>query len=40
MRFLPLGVGDAFTALHYTHCVAVESQGRYLLIDCPHPIRR
>lgn len=40
LRFLPLGVGDAFTAIHFTCCVAVEYDGAWLLIDCPHPIRR
>src|SRR5215213_796187 len=43
MRILPLGVGDAFTALHFTSCLAIEARagsGEWLLIDCPHPIRR
>lgn len=40
MRYLPLGVGDAFTALHYTCCVAIEAEGTWILIDCPHPIRK
>lgn len=40
LRFIPLGVGDAFSALHYSSCVAVESGGRWLLVDCPHPIRK
>jgi ribonuclease BN (tRNA processing enzyme) len=40
MKFLPLGVGDAFTALHYSNCVAIESRGFWLLVDCPHPIRK
>jgi ribonuclease BN (tRNA processing enzyme) len=40
MRLLPLGVGDAFSALHYTSCVALESDGQWLLVDCPHPIRK
>jgi ribonuclease BN (tRNA processing enzyme) len=37
---LPLGVGDAFTAIHYTSCVALEAEGQTLLVDCPHPIRK
>ncbi len=40
MSFVPLGVGDAFAALHYSSAVAVESGGRWILIDCPHPIRK
>lgn len=40
MRVLVLGVGDAFSALHYSSCLAVEADGRWLLIDCPHPIRK
>ncbi len=40
MSFVPLGVGDAFSALHYSSAVAVESGGRWLLVDCPHPIRK
>ena len=40
MSFIPVGVGDAFSALHYSSSVAVESGGRWLLVDCPHPIRK
>jgi ribonuclease BN (tRNA processing enzyme) len=41
MRLVALGVGDAFSALHYsTALAAVASDGRWLLIDCPHPIRK
>jgi len=40
MRLLPLGVGDAFSALHYSSCVALEHDGEWLLIDCPHPVRK
>jgi ribonuclease BN (tRNA processing enzyme) len=40
LAFIPLGVGDAFSALHYSSCVAVEADGRWLLVDCPHPIRK
>ena len=39
-RLLPLGVGDAFSALHYSSCLALESAGQWLLVDCPHPIRK
>ena len=40
MRLLPLGVGDAFSALNYSTCLALEAEGAWLLIDCPHPIRK
>jgi ribonuclease BN (tRNA processing enzyme) len=37
---IPLGVGEAFTALHYTSCLALGVDGDWLLIDCPHPVRK
>jgi ribonuclease BN (tRNA processing enzyme) len=40
LRLLPLGVGDAFTALHYSTCLALEAEGHWLLVDCPHPLRK
>jgi len=43
MRFVPLGVGDAFTALHYSTCLMVEADeadGTQILVDCPHPIQK
>ena len=40
LRFLCLGVGDAHSARWYSSCLAVESAGSWLLIDCPHPIRK
>jgi ribonuclease BN (tRNA processing enzyme) len=40
MRIIPLGVGDAFTALYYSTCVAVEHDDTLVLIDCPHPIQK
>lgn len=40
LRVLILGVGDAFSALHYSSCMALEAEGAWLLIDCPHPIRK
>ncbi len=40
MTFVPVGVGDAFSALHYSSAVAIEADGRWLLVDCPHPIRK
>lgn len=38
--FIPLGVGDAFSALYYSSCYALHAGGRWLLVDCPHPIRK
>ena len=38
LRMVPLGVGDAFSALHYTSCLALEAAGELLLVDCPHPV--
>jgi ribonuclease BN (tRNA processing enzyme) len=38
MRFVPLGVGDAFSELRYSSALAVEHEGAVLLVDCPHPI--
>lgn len=40
LSFIPLGVGDAFSAKHYSSCVAVGSGDSWLLVDCPHPIRK
>lgn len=40
LSFVPLGVGDAFSALWYSSCLLVEAEGERLLIDCPHPIRK
>jgi ribonuclease BN (tRNA processing enzyme) len=44
LRFVPLGVGDAFTELHYSTCLALIA-GRapdeeIWLVDCPHPIQK
>lgn len=38
--FVPLGVGDAFSARWYSSCLLLEHEGRRVLIDCPHPIRK
>jgi ribonuclease BN (tRNA processing enzyme) len=38
MRLVPLGVGDAFSERHYSTCLAFESEGSVLLVDCPHPV--
>ena len=40
LSFTTLGVGDAFSALRYSSCLAVEAEDQVLLIDCPHPIRK
>ena len=40
LTLVPLGIGDAFSALNYTHCLAVGGDDHWLLIDCPHPIRK
>ena len=40
VRLIPLGVGDAFTARHYTTCMALGVDDSWLLIDCPHPVRK
>lgn len=40
LSYIALGVGDAFSSSHYSACLAVESGGRWLLVDCPHPIRK
>lgn len=40
LRLVPLGIGDAFTALHYTSGLAVGFGTDWLLVDCPHPIRK
>jgi ribonuclease BN (tRNA processing enzyme) len=39
-RLLAVGVGDAFSVLYYSSCLALEAEGAWLLIDCPHPIRK
>jgi ribonuclease BN (tRNA processing enzyme) len=40
LELLPLGVGDAFSAIHYSSSHALRADGRWLLVDCPHPIRK
>ena len=40
LSFVPLGVGDAFSALFYSSCLLVEAGDARLLVDCPHPIRK
>ena len=40
MQLIALGVGDAFSARWYSSCLAVGHDDAWLLIDCPHPIRK
>jgi ribonuclease BN (tRNA processing enzyme) len=40
VRLIPLGVGEAFTARYYTTGMALGLGDDWLLIDCPHPIRK
>lgn len=40
MRFVTLGVGDAFSRVHYSSSLAVEHEGFWMLVDCPHPLRK
>ncbi len=37
---MPLGVGEAFTARYYTSCMSLGIDDDWLLIDCPHPVRK
>ncbi len=40
MRVLILGVGDAFTRVHFGSSALVDGPDGYLLIDCPDPVHR
>jgi mRNA degradation ribonuclease J1/J2 len=40
LGMLALGVGNAFSARFYSSCLAFEADGKWLLVDCPHPIRK
>ncbi len=40
VRLIPLGVGDAFSALRYTTCMALGVGDVWVLLDCPHPVRK
>jgi ribonuclease BN (tRNA processing enzyme) len=40
LRIIPLGVGEAFSALHYTTCLALGAGDAWALVDCPHPVRK
>ena len=40
VKLIPLGVGNAFSAKHYTTSFALGLGDDWILIDCPHPIRK
>jgi ribonuclease BN (tRNA processing enzyme) len=40
VRIIPLGVGDAFSARHYSTCLALGAGDDWVLLDCPHPVRK
>lgn len=40
LSFVPLGVGDAFSARWYSTSFLLEAEGGRLLVDCPHPLRK
>jgi ribonuclease BN (tRNA processing enzyme) len=40
LHIVALGTGDAFSAARYSASLLVGYEGRWLLIDCPHPIRK
>lgn len=40
LRLLTLGVGDAFSRRFYSASLALSAGDRWLLVDCPHPIRK
>jgi ribonuclease BN (tRNA processing enzyme) len=40
VQLIPMGVGEAFSARHYTSCLALGVDDHWLLIDCPHPLRK
>lgn len=40
LSFVPLGVGDAFSSRYYSFGIAIEADGHWMLVDCPHPIRK
>ncbi|MFO0952098.1 MAG: MBL fold metallo-hydrolase [Isosphaeraceae bacterium] len=40
VRIIPLGVGDAFSSRFYSTCLAVGVDDTWILVDCPHPIRK
>jgi ribonuclease BN (tRNA processing enzyme) len=37
---IPVGVGEAFTARYYTSCLVLGVDDDWLLVDCPHPLRK
>lgn len=40
MRVFILGIGDAFTRLHFGSSALIEGPHGWVLLDCPDPIHR
>ncbi len=40
LELVALGVGDAFSTVHDSTSLALGAGGRWLLVDCPHPMRK
>ncbi|WP_422927814.1 MBL fold metallo-hydrolase [Singulisphaera sp. PoT] len=40
VSLIPLGVGEAFAGRRYTASMVVGVDGEWLLLECPHPIRK
>jgi ribonuclease BN (tRNA processing enzyme) len=40
VRVIPLGVGEAFASRNYTTCLALGAGDAWMLVDCPHPVRK
>jgi ribonuclease BN (tRNA processing enzyme) len=40
VRIIPLGVGEAFASRNYTTCLALGAGDAWMLVDCPHPVRK
>jgi ribonuclease BN (tRNA processing enzyme) len=40
VAMIPMGIGEAFTAKHYTTCLTLGVDDQWLLIECPHPVRK
>src|SRR5512141_155664 len=40
LELLPIGVGDAFSVKHFSTSLALRAEGHWLLVDCPHPLRK
>jgi len=40
VQMIPLGVGEAFAGRYYTTSMVVGVDDEWLLVECPHPIRK